>query len=102
MATFSLSKLLEYYPKGNTLSKGENHYMSNHVVECSFNENILKGKVMPSMKDRPYDVQVIYGFYTQHKFALDILGPSMVERDMTFRKLMYSRSFISYMHPITT
>ena len=56
MTTSSLLSLFENDNK--SVSRGENHFKSNHVESFSASQGVLKGQVHASMKKKVYNVTV--------------------------------------------
>jgi hypothetical protein len=57
--TLSISSLSLYFADQNkSISKGENHYKSEHIQSFIFNQGVLKGEVRASMKKTVYKVTV--------------------------------------------
>lgn len=57
----SLSDMLHLIrDKDKSVQRGENHYRSGHVLECSVCECHLVGSVRDSMKDKTYRVVVSF------------------------------------------
>ena len=60
---FSIASLCAFFENENkSISRGENHYKSNHIESCIYLSGVLKGKVRASMKDKVYNVTVSYRF----------------------------------------
>ena len=59
MAALSITSLVSFF--GNeqkSLTRGENHYKSNHVESFTYSDGIIRGEVHASMKKNVYKVTV--------------------------------------------
>jgi len=62
MAALSITLLVLFF--GNekkSLTRGENHYKSNHVESFTYSDGIIRGEVHASMKKKVYKVTVSTG-----------------------------------------
>ena len=50
--------LLIFQSESKSISRGENHFKSNHIDSYSYMPGILRGKVQASMKKKVYNVTV--------------------------------------------
>ena len=59
MASLSIAALFTFYVnESKSVSRGENHFKSGHVLSCSYFEGLITGKVRASMKNKEYSVRV--------------------------------------------
>ena len=59
MAVLTIASLLSFFENENkSVSRGENHFKSNHEESFSASQGVLKGKVYTSMKKKLYNVTV--------------------------------------------
>jgi len=59
MAVLPISSLLSFFENENkSVSRGENHFKSNHVESFNVIQGVLKGQVHTSMKKKVYNVTV--------------------------------------------
>ena len=59
MASLSIAALFTFYVnESKSVSRGENHFKSEHVLSCSYFEGLITGKVRASMKNKEYSVRV--------------------------------------------
>ena len=57
----SLAAMMAFFKEENkSVKRGENHFKSGHVVECSVSEGQLVGFVRASMRDKTYKVVVSF------------------------------------------
>ena len=54
----SIASLISFYKDDKSVDRGENHYKSGHVQQCSLDEGVLTGVVRASMRDKVYRVSV--------------------------------------------
>lgn len=55
----SISNLMSFFlDDRKTIDRGENHYKSGHVEQCSLDAGLLTGIVRASMRDKVYRVSV--------------------------------------------
>ena len=63
MAALSISSLASFFAdEQKSLTRGENHYKSNHVESFSYSDGIIRGEIHASMKKKVYKVTVSNGF----------------------------------------
>ena len=81
MAAISISSLASFFAdEQKSLTRGENHYKSNHVESLSYSDGIIRGEIHASMKKKVYKVTVSNGLEDalfphnlyRHKHALKI------------------------------
>ena len=59
MASFTISALASFFSgEQKSISRGENHYRSEHVVNFCYEQGVLRGQVQASMKNKLYKVTV--------------------------------------------
>ena len=59
MAVLTVASLLSLFENENkSVSRGENHFKSNHVESFSASQDVLNGQVNASMKKKVYNVTV--------------------------------------------
>lgn len=62
MAALSISSLASFFAdEQKSLTRGENHYKSNHVESFSYIDGIIRGEIHASMKKKVYKVTVSNG-----------------------------------------
>ena len=59
MAALSISSLVSFFSdEQKSLTRGENHYNSNHIESFTCGDGIIRGEVHASMKKKVYKVTV--------------------------------------------
>ena len=59
MAALSISSLVSFFSdEQKSLTRGENHYKSNHIESFTYSDGIIRGEVHASMKKKVYKVTV--------------------------------------------
>lgn len=59
MAALSISSLASFFvDEQKSLTRGENHYQSNHIESFFYNDSVIRGEVHASMKKKIYKVTV--------------------------------------------
>lgn len=59
MAALSISSLASFFAdEQKSLTRGENHYKSNHVESFSYIDGIIRGEIHASMKKKVYKVTI--------------------------------------------
>lgn len=59
MAALSISSLASFFSdEQKSLTRGENHYQSNHIQSFSFSDGVVHGEVHASMKKKVYKVTI--------------------------------------------
>ena len=59
MAVVKMATLLSFFENENkSVSRGENHFKSNHVESFSASQDVLKGQVYAGMKKKVYNATV--------------------------------------------
>ena len=62
MAALLISSLASFFAdEQKSLTRGENHYKSNHVESFSYSDGVLRGEIHASMKKKVYKVTVSNG-----------------------------------------
>ena len=59
MAALSISSLVSFFSdEQKSLTRGENHYKSNHIERFTYSDGIIRGEVHASIKKKVYKVTV--------------------------------------------
>ena len=67
MAALSISSRASFFAdEQKSLTRGENHYKSNHVESFSYSDGVLRGEIHASMKKQVYKVTVSNGLWILH------------------------------------
>ena len=62
MAALSITSLVSFFRnEQKSVSRGENHYKSNHVESFTYSDGIIRGEVHASMRNKVYKATVSNG-----------------------------------------
>jgi len=71
MAVLSITALYNFFQdEHKSISRGENHFKSGHVQSFNFEQGILRGQILASMKKKHYNVTVSLVFEMMLRFVL--------------------------------